>query len=175
MRKPTKPPSLQDTMAANASALRGLCAMAGRPMPPELEAPARAAQKVRATPVHSSPHDLEAAVMQEVSGVIGKHPKVLFAVRQNSGAVQMELKGGNTAPVWFYRWARRRIKMRITDFWGMLTDGRMFAIESKRRSWTKPSGEREEEQHNFILTVQNAGGVGGFVTSAEQALEILNK
>jgi len=48
-----KKPSLQDTMEQNANAMRGLCAMNGKPMPKELEAPAREAKKPRAAPTKS--------------------------------------------------------------------------------------------------------------------------
>jgi hypothetical protein len=81
----------------------------------------------------------------------------------------------NKAPIYFYRWARSRVKMRIVDFWGMLTDGVMFALEAKNRNWKKPSGEREMEQKAFLDTVSSHGGVSGFVTSAEQARVIIEQ
>ena len=43
-------PTLQDTMEANAKAMRGLCALGGKQMPPELEAPDRKPVKPRAAP-----------------------------------------------------------------------------------------------------------------------------
>ena len=164
-----KKPSLQDQMEQYAGAMRGLCALNGKPMPPELEAPERIVKPQRAAPVKSDPSQLEAAVIKEIAGVLEVHPKVLFAVRQNSGAAEI---GG--VPIWFYRWARRReVEMTITDYWGCLTDGRMFAIEAKRKSWVKVSDKREEMQEAFINVVISSGGVGGFATSGEQALEIL--
>jgi hypothetical protein len=116
-----------------------------------------------------SDNDREDAVLREAGQLLAVHPKVLFAVRQNSGMAYNEAK----APIYFYRWLRSKVKMRISDFWGMLTDGRMFAIECKNRTWTKPSGTRELEQKAFIDTVKHAGGVSGFVTSAEQAQRII--
>lgn len=171
MRKIAKKLSIQDIREANAKAMRGLMDMAGKPMPPELEAPERKATR-SATVNHSDANELEASVMREVGHLLAVHPAVLFAVRQNSGAMQVE-NSGKTSPIWFYRWARSKTKMRITDYWGMTTDGRMFAIECKRRNWTKPSGEREGEQLAFILTVKYAGGRGGFATSVEHAKLIL--
>ena len=47
--RPTKP-SLQETMELNAKAMRGLMALSGKTMPPELEAPVRKPVRVRATP-----------------------------------------------------------------------------------------------------------------------------
>jgi hypothetical protein len=101
--------------------------------------------------------------------LLAHHPKVLFAVRQNSGMSQ----NASGTPIWFYRWVRSRTKMRVTDFWGLLTDGRMFALEAKNRLWKAPSGEREMEQQAFLTAIREAGGVAGFVTSAEQAQRII--
>ena len=113
--------------------------------------------------------DREDDVLHEVGQLLSVHPKVIFAVRQNSG---MAYNKAN-APVYFYRWVKSKVKMRISDLWGMLTDGRMFAIECKNREWTKPSDTRELEQQAFLDAVKNAGGVSGFVTSAEQAQLII--
>ena len=48
-----KRPTLQDTLEANAKAMRGLMALSGKTLPPELEAPVREAKKVRAAPTPS--------------------------------------------------------------------------------------------------------------------------
>ena len=160
-------------MELNAKAMRGLMALSGKTMPPELEAPVRKAVKPRATVNPSDPHELEASVMREVADVLSKHPKVLFAIRQNSGSMEVE-SNGKKMPIWFYRWARSREKMTLPDYWGLLTDGRMFALECKRRNWTKPTGEREGKQLAFILTVKYAGGVGEFVTCGEDAIKCLS-
>jgi hypothetical protein len=117
-----------------------------------------------------SDNDREDAVLREVGQLLAVHPKILFAVRQNSGMAYNDSR----APIYFYRWLRSEVKMRISDFWGMLIDGRMFALECKNRAWNKPSGARELEQKAFIDTVKHAGGVAGFVTSAEQAQRIID-
>lgn len=124
-------------------------------------------------PNGSSGQPLEADTLRAVSELLATHPKVLFAVRQNSGAMQYQNAGGRSVPVWFYKWTKRAAKMRISDHWGLLTDGRMFALESKRPGWRGPSDLREFEQLEFINTVKAAGGIGGFVTSAEEALALL--
>lgn len=49
----TRKKSLQDQMEAYAGAMRGLCALGGKPMPPELEAPARVVKPARAAPTKS--------------------------------------------------------------------------------------------------------------------------
>jgi hypothetical protein len=172
--KPRRP-TLQDTMEANAKALRGLMALSGKPMPAELEAPVREAKKVRAAIVTKDSDNSEASVMTDIAEVYKTHPNILFAVRQNSGAAKI----GDT-PIWFWKWLRRNgVEMTLTDTWGLLRDGRMFAIEAKKRDWKcAGSGDsakavRELRQLAFINVVKSGGGVGGFVTSAEQVMEIL--
>jgi hypothetical protein len=135
--------------------------------PRAAEAPRSAIPKQRA-----APRQLEAPVVAAVAELLAVHPKVLFAVRQNSGAASYEHSSGRYAPVWFYRVVTRQ-PVTITDFWGILRDGRMFAIECKRPGWKAPHGDREMRQALFIMLVRNVGGVGGFVTSADQLGEIL--
>jgi hypothetical protein len=158
--------SLRDTIAENQKAMNMWAAAHGKPQT-DIGVPAKRAPNVKRT----ADEDTEAAVLREVGQLLANHPKVLFAVRQNSGMAYNE----NKAPIYFYRWAKSKVKMRISDFWGMLVDGRMFALEAKHRNWTKPSGERDGEQQNFLLTVKYAGGVSGFCTSAAQAQRIIEE
>ena len=171
-----KRPTLQDTMEANAKAMRGLMALSGKQMPAELEAPDRKPVKVRAAPVKREVDTSEGSVMTDIAEVYKTHPNILFAVRQNSGAAKI----GDT-PIWFWKWLRRNgVVMTLTDTWGMLVNGRMFAIEAKERGWkgvgtgVSDKAERERRQLAFINVVKSGGGVGGFVTSAEQVMEILD-
>ena len=166
--------SLKQTIAENNKGHALWGAMSGKPVPAEFAAKPVVAPKPRKPSVASDPHELEASVQREVFSVLAKHPSVLFAVRQNSGAAM----SGNV-PIWFYRWARRNgVEMTLVDFWGMLNRGDrgfcMFALECKRRDWKRVSGTRELQQSNFIDVVRSTGGVGGFVTCAEDAMEILN-
>ena len=140
-------------------------------MPAELEAPTRKAK--RTDPASkTAPDKLEAALMREVGDLLARHPRVLWAIRQNSGSAWMPGKGGVMMPVQFYRWVRSKTKMRVTDYIGQLDNGRFFALEVKRRSWKVPIGDRENEQLEFLLTVGYSGGIGSFVTSAEQVMEL---
>ena len=116
--------------------------------------------------------DLEKHVIRAVSELLSIHPKVLFAVRQNSGGASYEQASGKYAPIFFYHFLTRQ-DVTITDFWGVLKDGRIFALEAKRPSWDGVKGTREYRQHGFIYLVRNIGGVGGFVRSAEEANAIL--
>jgi len=163
--KPRK--TLRDTLLENQKAEKAWAAAYGKPLRDDMVLVAEKRAHTKA----SDGSELEAAVLREVAALLAVHPRVAFAVRQNSGMSYNE--GG--APVYFYRWARAKVKMRITDFWGMLTDGRMFALECKRRNWKSPSGEREGEQQAFLMTVRDHGGVSGFVTSSEQAQRIIEE
>ena len=165
---------LRDTIAANERAIRGLCFAAGKPIPAGFEERATVAKPTRAAPKPTDPTQLESAVGREIAEVLARHPKVLFALRINSGSAEI---GG--VPIWFWTWARRRgVEMTVTDYIGCMTDGKWFAIEAKARSWKVSSGDgdkanRERKQQAFINVVISAGGVGGFATSGERALEIL--
>ncbi len=80
-----KKPSLQDTYEAHAKALRGLCAMAGKPMPPELEAPVRKAVKPRAAPKPSE-YPIEHEEQKNfVKWFRAGYPKVLIFAVPNAG------------------------------------------------------------------------------------------
>ena len=169
--------SFKQTVADNEQAIRNLCVAAGKPIPEQFAAKPVAVPKPRKPSVASDPHELEASVMTDVSDLIAVHPAILWAVRQNNGSAVTE----SGRPILFYRWARRRgVEMVITDFWGMLMDGRMFAIEAKARRWKgvgtgdTEKAIRERKQQAFINVVKSAGGVGGFVTCAEDALALLS-
>ena len=163
---------LRETLAENSKAMEQLAKLSGRETPQGYKALTshelkpkreRAAPKPTGVP-------LEADVSKAVSQYLAMHPKVKFAVRQNSGAATMTGKGGAQIPIWFYRFAARKgVEMRITDYWGLMTDGRMFAIEVKRPGWSKPTDQREREQANFIEVV----GLGGFVTCVDDVERIL--
>ena len=161
--KPRK--TLRETLLENQKAESAWANAYGKPLRDDLEPVA----EKRTNTKRMADDDREESVMREVAALLAIHPKVLFAVRQNSGMSE----NASGTPIWFYRWVRSRTKMRVTDFWGMLTDGRMFACEAKNRLWKAPSGEREMEQQAFLDTVAKAGGVSGFVTSAEQAQRII--
>ena len=83
-------------------------------------------------------------------------------------------RDGKEMPVTFNRIIRSPVQMRISDFWGILRDGRPLAIECKRRSWTKPTDQREHEQAAFLQMVRDAGGVGIFATCAEDVIKEFN-
>ena len=126
--------------------------------------------------VRAKPRQLEAPVVQAISELLACHPRVLIALRMNSGAASYEAKTGAYAPVWFHKWLRYPEKMRMSDFLGIYKrDCYTFAlaIEAKAPGWTKPRDAREHEQAAFLAFIRSCGGIGIFATSAEQVAEAL--
>lgn len=117
---------------------------------------------------------LEKDVLASVGQFLATSPRVLFAVRQNSGAAEYENGGGRAVPIWFYRLLRCDREMTITDYWGFTIDGRPFAIECKREAWKRQaSDKREAKQEAFIRFIESIGGRGGFVRNVRDAEEII--
>lgn len=124
----------------------------------------------------------EAGVINSVSDLLAFHPRVILAVRQNGGAFTYDTKDGRSAPVWMYKILRGREYLMqqttVTDFWGLIQGAAggcvPFALEAKRPGWTFHfSDERAKKQKAFIEMVKKAGGIGGFVTSADEANALL--
>lgn len=160
--------SLRETLAENQKALNSWGAAFGKSVPQIAIKPKREIVN------RADASELEASVINEVGALLAHHPRVLFAVRQNSGAAYLTGRDGKDVPVWFYKIIRSRLPQRISDYWGLLTNGRMFAIECKRRSWTKPTDKREEEQQAFLETVRGTGGVALFATCSADVEQQLN-
>lgn len=168
-------PSFRQQIEGVNKAMRGLEAMygdvrvaKGRPEPGMIElAPKR--QIVN----RSDPNLLEGAVMREIEPYLRTHPAILFAVRQNGGAMETEGEGGDLSKIWFYRWVKRRTAMRISDFWG-LADFGLWAIEAKRRDWVfTGTVKREIQQAAFHDVIRTSGGRAGFARCVEDAQKII--
>lgn len=131
--------------------------------------------------VKPSGKPLEAPVIAAISELLAVHPRVLIALRMNSGSLTYTAANGKQVPVWMHKWLRSPEKMRMSDFFGILNcnyventlDYRTFAIEAKAPGWTKPTNEREEEQAAFLDLITRHGGRAGFATSVEEARAII--
>lgn len=165
MKRPRFAPSLADRRRANQAALDYYRALSPRDDAPVIDTGARPKRRLSAS------SNGEATVLRDVSKLVRYHPRVASAERRNSGSAlnaagqyvpfQRSLKGAAT----------------VLDVEGKLTDGRPFGIECKRPGW-KPakSGatfEREERQRERIAEIRRLGGVAGFASSVEQAMEVL--
>jgi len=146
--------------------------------PPEKRAAAQAlldGQKaqVKQKRERAAPRDLEGPVVAAISELLAVHPKILFAVRQNSGMASYEAKSGRYAPVHFYRILTHGKEITVVDFWGILKDGRVFACEAKAPGFREPRTDREFAQANFLALVRNAGGLALFATSVDEVAAVL--
>ena len=164
---PKKP--LRETYRENQGALDYYAKLYGKPQ--TVHIPVKPKREIKN---HSDAHELEASVVSEISSVLAHHKNVLFACRANSGAAYMTGRDGKEMPVTFNRIIRSPVQMRISDFWGILRDGKPYAIEAKRRNWTKPTDQREHEQAAFLQMVCDAGGIGIFATCAEDVINAFN-
>jgi len=160
---PKKP--LRETLRENQRGLDYYAKMYGKPQ--TVHIPVKPKREIVN---HSAKHELEASVIADISNLLAHHPKVLFARRNNSGAASMPGRDGKDMPVYFTRIIKSPVKMRIPDIDGYFIDGRKFAIECKRRNWTKPTDQREHEQAAFLQMVRDAGGIGIFATCAEDVV-----
>ncbi len=170
--------SLRDTLIENNRATEFYAAMAGKPAvnlaPIKPKRPTRIdAHDIDAIHKTETQHrPLEADVIAAVSDILKAHPRVLWAVRMNSGAASYEAASGRYAPVYFHRWIRGS-GYRMSDFLGATNDFRILALEAKKPGWTKPTDQREREQATFLECVVRNGGRAGFVRNAQEALAII--
>lgn len=168
--KPTLRQQMQQSHAA-------LAFMAGAAPPEKATAAQEFVDSLRdslpaAPKKRAAPRQLEAPVVSAIADLLAVHPRVLFAARQNSGAASYEAKSGRYAPVHFYRILTGQ-PVTITDFWGILRDGRMLAVEAKAPGFKEPRTDREFKQANFLALVRNVGGIGIFATSADDVADAL--
>ncbi len=167
--------SLRDTLTENNRADAFYAAMAGKPPQNQaVIAPKRERKDAHdIDAVHKQQKPLEADVISAVSDLLKSHPRVLWAVRMNSGAASYEASSGRYAPVWFHKWVKGT-GYRMGDFLGATTDSKILTVECKRPGWTKPTDQREREQAAFLDIVRKNGGIALFCTDAEQVREALN-
>ena len=128
--------------------------------------------KTRAAPKPSG-EPLEADVLRAVTDLLAVHPRVLFALRQNSGAASYQRADGTHAPLWMYKWIRSPEPITLPDVWGMLYTGRLFFFELKRPGWSKPTDDRERRQALFLDIVREKGAIAEFITDAEEINALL--
>lgn len=169
MRRPTFKPSLAQTKRDNQAAMDYYRGLSTREDAPRINV--GASPKRERGPVNVA--ESEAPVLRAVSQLLARHPDVVVAIRMNSGMAH----NASGQPVAFHRYVRGRGV--LTDFVGWLRNPlRPFVIECKRPDWMpgKASGAtavREDEQARCIEGCIDAGGVGGFVRSVDEAMAVI--
>ena len=155
-------PTLQDTMEANAKAMRGLCALGGKQMPPELEAPVRVAKKPRAAPTPSEiplEHDEQRAF---VKWFRAQYPTVLIFAVPNAAMRDYKLAAylraeGMFAGIPDLHIPEWRVVIEMKRQKNSTTSTEQFWCEAyyKRIGWTHFFGYGFEDARQKILTVSN--------------------
>lgn len=172
-RPPTKRPAFALSHADNKRAIQASLkaheTMSGRQTPVEQTSIATARPKQVRKAAGSDGRRLESDVQREIIAYLLKHPAVAMVERINSGAVY----GAENQFIRFHHlmiplWAKLRFgAMRVVDLNVMMGDGRRLAIECKRGDWSKPTGEREREQQQYLRCVSICGGIGIFACSVD--------
>ena len=160
------PPTFREKLASNEAALKALSPDgkltermqasfdAVRPPPPRLRAPRL-----------DAPHKpLERDVQRAVIEALRLHPRVLKVVRFNSGGSMHRGANGKDYLVMFS-------SEPVPDLHIMLRNPPQIGwLEVKRPGWSRPVDLREERQAAFLAAVREAGGIGQFVRSVDEAI-----
>lgn len=162
-------PSLRETIAKNQASMDLYATMSGKPRvvfeaPPE---PVKRAKRPTAAGATAEPRGTEADVMRAVHAFLRVHPRVAWFMRINSGAVS-----DGDRHVVFYRLWMRGLGVRskgMSDYLGMLDDGRLFLLECKRPGLRKAT----QEQQELLEWCRWHGGRAAVVQSVEDVAEVL--
>ena len=169
MKKPAFRPGLRDQQRAIKATMKGMARLYGKELPEGALSDVKPKQQRQKTVSTAQP---ESEVQSTCIDYLIRHPAVALVIRVNSGAVHTQ--GGGFVQFHHVYVPRRfksspieRVKMRVSDLWCVLTDGKICVIECKRGDWVKPCNEREIEQQNFITHICDNGGMGFFAASVE--------
>ena len=121
----------------------------------------------RRVPRLDAPHKepLERDIQKAIIQALRLHPRVIKVVRFNSGGSIHRGADGRDQLVLFS-------SEPVPDLFVLLKGG--FAwLEVKRPSFKSPRDEREERQARFLAAVREAGGIGCFVRSVDEAIDAI--
>ena len=160
------PITFRQRIAANEAAARAMSPDGN--LPPQMQ---RAFDAVRPAPVRKrAPRDparqtepLEADIQKAIIEALELRPEVVKVVRFNAGAAYFYKPDGSRSLVHFS-------SEPVVDICVMLRGGRYAWLEVKRPSFKAPRDLREERQAAFLAAVREAGGIGCFVRSVDEAI-----
>jgi hypothetical protein len=161
------PITFRHQIANNEAALRALSPDGTLPEPMQ-----RALDKVKPPPLRKrlpkldAPHKpLERDIQRAIIEALRLHPRVIKVCRFNSGGSMHRGANGKDYLVMFS-------SEPVPDLFVLLRNG--FAwLEVKRPGWAKPTDLREERQAAFLAAVREAGGIGQFVRSVDEAISAI--
>lgn len=160
-------PSLADVKRANNAAFDHYALLSGRPTPEGLR---NDVKDKRVNAPRDPDKRVESDVLKDIIEYLLENATVALVERNNSGAVKTDTSyvSFNTIMVPYrMRTGWKIVRMRKSDVTGMLVTGNLFAIEVKHPEWTKPSGQREVEQQNYLNHISNHSGIGIFAKSVD--------
>lgn len=113
----------------------------------------------------------EGQVQAQLLTVLELHPRVAWAYRMNTGAGHLARPSKARPGEWeisdrFLRFGFPG----MSDILGQLKDGRLLAVEAKRRS-----GRLSDDQEAFLAVVQKWGGVAVVARDAAELATVLNR
>lgn len=130
-----------------------------RPPPPRKRLPRLDA------PTEPLERDIQSAIMEALL----LHPRVVKAVRTNSGAAMYKSPQGRDYMVHF-------TSEPVVDIHFMLRNPHGWGwFEVKRPSFRSPRDLREERQAAFLAAVREAGGIGEFVRSVTETIAAIER
>ncbi|MDZ4250400.1 MAG: hypothetical protein U0990_09955, partial [Candidatus Nanopelagicales bacterium] len=166
-RKLQFPITFRQQIANNEAALRALSPDGTLPEPLQ-----KALDKVKPPPLRKraprldAPHKpFERDVQRAIIEALRLHPRVIKVTRFNSGGSMHRGANGKDYLVMFS-------SEPVPDLFVLLRGG--FAwLEVKRPGWQRPTDLREERQAAFLAAVREAGGIGCFVRSIDEAIAVI--
>jgi hypothetical protein len=163
------PITFRQQIANNEAALRALSPDGTLPEPLQ-----KALDKVRPPPPRQratrldAPHKpLERDIQRAIIEALRLHQRVIKVTRFNSGGSMHRGANGKDYLVMFS-------SEPVPDLFVLLRGG--FAwLEVKRPGWSRPTDLREERQAAFLAAVRDAGGIGCFVRSVDEAIAAIER
>lgn len=116
---------------------------------------------VNTRPTHEPLHVLERDVLAAALQAVAINPKVAWAHRMNTGAVERENADGTKRYIAF-------AFKGCSDIIGQMKDGRFLAIECKR-----PGGKVTADQIAFLTNVRRSNGVAFIAWSVDDVIREL--
>ena len=167
--RPRFPPSFREKLAANEAALKAMSPTGELPerMQAQFDAMRPKPRKPRLPRLNAPTEPLERDIQSAIMEALEIHPRVVKVIRCNSGGSMYRGKDGRDHLVLFTSEpvVDLHVMLRNPAGWGWL--------EIKRPSFKGPRDLREERQAAFLAAVREAGGIGAFVRSVDEALEAI--
>ena len=163
-RKLQFPITFRQKIANNEAALRALSPDGTLPEPMQRALAAVKPPPLRKrAPPQPTGEPLEADIQKAIMQALELRPEVVKVVRFNAGAAYFYKPDGSKSLVHFS-------SEPVVDLYVLMRGGRYAWLEVKRPSFKAPRDLREERQAAFLVAVREAGGIGQFVRSVDEAI-----